>query len=129
MIGVVADASHDLGSAEALRVLERGVGNLLAGFQIEEAEHDRRRAEVHREAVDRRRRSGDLLAVEQDAIAVACNSGIERCALVSLRLRAVRYGGQAEPRLLNPHLPSAHRVATHDAVIGGEGRLAREPER
>ena len=53
MLGVVVDPRHHVRAAEALRVLERGVGDQLAGLEIEQAEHDGRRAEVHRQAVDR----------------------------------------------------------------------------
>ncbi len=120
MLGVVADARHDLGSAEALRVLERRVRNLLAGFEIEETEHDRRRAEVHREAMDRGGRPCDLFAVDQDAIAVTRHSGVERRALLCSR--------QRERLSLDSHLATPHRVAADDAIVCNERRLAREPE-
>ena len=71
MLAVVVDARHDLGAAEALRVLERRVGDELARLEIEQPEDDRRGAEIHREPVERARPAIDLDAVEQDAIPVA----------------------------------------------------------
>ena len=71
VFAVVADARHHVGAAEALRILERGVGDLLAGFQVEQAQHDRGGAQVHRDAVDRPRGARDLRAVDQDALAIA----------------------------------------------------------
>ena len=77
MLAVVADARHHVGAAEALRILERGVGDLLAGLQIEQPEHDRGGAQVHRDAVDRAGAARDLFAIDQDAIAIARHRGVE----------------------------------------------------
>jgi hypothetical protein len=43
MLGVVRDARHHLRAAEALRILKRSVRDQLAAFEIEQAQHDRRR--------------------------------------------------------------------------------------
>ena len=48
---IVVDARHHVGAAEALGILERGVGDQLAGLQVEEAQHDGGGAEVHGDAV------------------------------------------------------------------------------
>ena len=67
MLGVVVDARHHVRAAEALRVLERGVGDQLAGLEIEQPEDDGRRAEVHREAVNRASSTRDFDPVDSNA--------------------------------------------------------------
>ena len=77
MLGVVRDARHHLGAAEALRILKRSVRDQLAGFEIEQPQDDGRGAEVHRDAMDRPGRALHFDAVDQDAIAIARDRGIE----------------------------------------------------
>ena len=112
MVGVVLDARHHVGPAEALRVFERRVGDELAGFEVDQAQDDGRRAQVHRDAVDRPGRAVDFDAVEQDAIAVARDGGIE--------LHLLAAGGQAERVPLDAHLAAAHRVAFDFAGVGDD---------
>ena len=78
MLRVVVDARHHVRAAEALRVFERRVGDQFAGFEVDQAQDDGRRAEVHRDAVDRPGGARDLDAVDEDAIAVARDGRIER---------------------------------------------------
>ena len=77
MLGVVVDARHDVGAAEALRVLERGVGDQFAGLEVDQAQDDGGGAEVHGEAVDGTGGALDFDAVDEDAVAVAGDGGIE----------------------------------------------------
>ena len=60
MLGVVRDARHHLRSAEALRILKRSVRDQLAALQIQQPQHDRRGAQVHRDARESARSSGPL---------------------------------------------------------------------
>src|SRR5205823_14622869 len=53
------------------------LGDDLARFQIEQTHHDRRRAEIDREAVDGTGAAIDFFAFEQDAIAITGDSGFE----------------------------------------------------
>jgi hypothetical protein len=78
VLGIVLDPRHHVGAAEALRVLERRVGDQCAGLEIVETQHHRGGAEVHRQAVDRPGRARDLLAVDQDAIAGTGHGRVER---------------------------------------------------
>ena len=68
MVRVVMDARHHVGTAESLRIFERGVGDQFAGFEIDQAQDDRGRAQVHGDAVNRPAAIGDLLSIEQDAV-------------------------------------------------------------
>ena len=120
MVGVVVDARHHVGAAEALRVFERRVGDELAGLEVDQAQDDGRRAEVHRDAVDRAGRAVDLDAVEEDAVAVARDARVERHLLPLV--------GQAQGVALDAHLAAAHRVAFHLAVVGGDEALAGQAE-
>ena len=120
MLGVVMDPRHDVRAAEALRILERRVGDLLAGLEIDQPDDDGCGAEVDRETVNRAGRAGDVLAGRRvdDAIAVAHDGGIERRRLV---------GGRKIERLsLDAHLSAPHRVALDLAAVGGDAALARQ---
>ena len=70
VIGVVRNARHHLGPAEALRIFKRSVRNQLAGFEIHQPKHDRGGAQVHRNAVNRPGRAVYLDAIDQDAVSV-----------------------------------------------------------
>ena len=76
--GVVADAVHHVAAAEALRVLERDDLERAAGQQVDELEHDGRRAEVDGDAVDAAAQRLDrLVAVVDDAVATR-DDGVDR---------------------------------------------------
>jgi hypothetical protein len=120
MHAVVMDPGHDVRTAEALRILERRVRNLLTGFEIDQSDHDGGGPEVDREAVDRPGRTGDFFAGRRvdDAIAVTYNRGIERGGPVG--------GRKMERPSLDAHLAPAHRVALHLAGLGGDATLTRQ---
>ena len=71
MLAIVADAGHHVGAAEALRILERRIGDQLSGFKIEEPQDNSRGTEVHGDTVNRAVRAIYLDAIDQDAVAVA----------------------------------------------------------
>jgi hypothetical protein len=122
MPGVVMDPRHDVGAAEALRVFERRVGDLLAGLEVDQADDHGRGTEIDREAVNRPARAGDFFAGARldDAIAVTDDGGIE-CRL------PVR-GRQVERLPFDAHLPAAHRVAFDLPGVGRDPALAGQPE-
>ena len=122
MLGVVMDPRHDVGPAEALRILERRVGDELAGFEIDQPEHDGGGAEVDREAVDRTGRAGDSSPV----IASTMRSPSRTTADRAPRLAA---GRKVERVPLDAHLAAAHRVALDLAGRRRDAALARQPER
>ena len=77
MLSIVGDARHDFRAAEALRILKRSVGDQFAGFKIDEAQDDRGGAQVHGDAVDGAGGAIHFYAVDQDAVAIARDCGIE----------------------------------------------------
>ena len=107
MLRVVVDAGHDVGAAEPLRIFERRVGDQLAGLQVEQPQHDRRRAQ---------------------SIAMPWIGPVERStSSPSMRMRSpsrVTAGSsvmfamadrQFERVPLDAHLAAAHRVAANFA--------------
>src|SRR5689334_11946529 len=118
---VVLDAAHDVRAAEALRVLEGRIRDELARFEIEQAEHNGRRSDIHRDAVDRGDGAGDLDAVEEDAIdTLARDAWVQRDRLAT--------GWQPQCVPLDAHLAATHRVTGHGAGICDHFGLARESE-
>ena len=71
MMCVVMNARHNIGAAEALWVFERSVGHQLAGFQVQQPQHDGGRPQVHCDAKQRTGAAIDFHAVDQNAITVA----------------------------------------------------------
>ena len=105
MSGVVVDARHHVRAAEALRILERRVGDELAGLEVEEPQDDRRRAEIHRDAVNRTAGAIDLLAVIESTMRSPSRVTAGSSVVVPSA------GGQVQGRALDAHLAAAHRVA------------------
>ena len=120
MLGVVGDARHDFRAAEALRILKRSVRDQLAGFEIDEAQDNRRGAEVHGDAVDGPGGAFHFDAVDEDAVSIASDRGIElECAIADR---------QSERVALDAHVSAPHGVAANVAVRGGDAGLARKAE-
>ena len=120
MLGVVVDPGHDVRAPEALRVLERGVRDLLAGLEINEPDDDGCGPQIDRQPVNRTGRAGDVFAARRidDAIAVTHDRGIERRLLVRRR--------KVERLPLDAHLSAPHRVALDLPGVGGDAALARQ---
>jgi len=120
VLRVVVDARHHVRTTESLRILERRVGNLLARLEVEEAQHDGRGAEIHREAVNRPGASSDLSSFNEDAIAVARHCWLE--------LERTRTHRKPERMPLDLHLTAAHRVTRDDTVRADDACLTGKPE-
>ena len=103
MLRVVVDSRHHLGTAEPLRVLERRVGNELAGLEIEQAQHDGGRAEIHGDPVERTWPAINFLTVEEHAVALSRHGGGE--------MGRAAGAGQTERLPLDAHAAAAHGVA------------------
>ena len=118
MMRVVMNARHHIGAAEALRVFERSVGDQLAGLEVEQPQHDRGRAQVHGDAMER--------AVDGD-----------RSPSPSIRMRSpsrVTAGSSSTVRWLSGSskawrsmrmCPASHRVAADLAVVRQERACGR----
>jgi hypothetical protein len=120
MTGVVVDPGHDVRAAEALRVLERGVRDLLAGLEIDQPHDDGRGPEIDREAVNRTGRAGDFFAGHRvdHSIAGAHDRGIERRGLVVAGRWSARRSMRIWPRRIVWHSTSPARR------VSGTGRQA-----
>ena len=109
MLGIVSDARHDFRAAEALRILERSVGNQFAAFKIDQTQDNRRGAQIHGDAVDGAGGTIDFDAVDEDAVAIARDCGIE--------LQSCFCSPGSPKRLaLDAHVAASHGVAAHFAV-------------
>ena len=117
VFGVVVDARHHVGSAESLRILERRVGHELAGLEVDQANDNRRRTEIHREPVDRAARFVEHLAADpvDDPAALSYHRGIDR----HLRLA----DRQVQRVALDAHVTAPHRVALDSARVGDDATL------
>ena len=101
-----------------MRIFKRSVGDQLAAFKIDETENNGRSAEIHGDAVDGTGGAFDFDAIDEDAISVARDCGIELEWLVVSR--------QAQCVPFNPHVAAAHGVATNSAACCSNGGLAGE---
>src|SRR6202034_1421771 len=111
MAGVVCDARHDLGAAEALRIFKGGVGNQLSIFEVQQAHDHGRCSKIHRDSVNGTSGSLDFDSVNQDAVSVTRHSRIERESLTA--------SGQAVCLPFNAHVSAAHGVAANFTAGAG----------
>ena len=117
---IVLDAGHHVGAAETLRVLEGGIGDHLAGFEVEETQHHRRGTQIHGQTVNRAVRAFDFDSVDEDSVAVASHGRIEWRRLVA--------HWEPERVALDPHMPPPHGMAADVGVLADHPALTREPK-
>ncbi len=123
MSGVVVDPRHDVRAAKALRVLERRIGDELAGFEIDQPDDDRGRPEIDREAMDRTGRSGRSSSpLIPSTMRSPSRTTAGSSAVVWWR------GRKMQRASLDAHLAPPHRVALDLSVVGRDPTLAREAE-
>ena len=119
VVALVRDPRHDVAAAEALRVLERASGHDQAGQQVDEPEHDGRRADVDGETEHVRARQVDGDAVVADGMLVARHDGVD------LGHRSIAR------RLEDAHAPADDReldveVGRFDMGLAGEAEVRRQ---